>query len=193
MDNENETTDSSNGELETTDSETSETAEADAPQKEKELSEKNKQLFERAKKSETEVKELREQLKKLTPDKELEKSQSSEPDYARLAYLETKGINHPDDQKWVQDEAARLKLPLTDILNMAHAKVQLETAKTQREALAGMPKGRGNASGKTQQDVDYWLAKGETPDDLEMAEKVIDARLKKEKMKNTFSDELYTG
>lgn len=127
------------------------------------------------------------------PQTKIDNSQPSEPDYAKLAFLKQEGVIHPDDQKWVQEEATRLKLPLTDILAMAHAKSYLETSKTQREAMAGMPKGKGSASSKTQQDVDYWLAKGETPDDLELAEKVINARMQKEKAKNMFADELYAG
>lgn len=160
-----------------------------------ELSDKNRKLFERAKRAEGfERNDEGRWIKK--PEVKTEPppvSQSNEPDYAKLAYLETKGIAHPDDQKIVQDEAQRLKLPLTDVLQMEHIKSKLEAAKSQREAQAGMPKGRGSSSGKTQQDVDYWLAKGETPDDLEMAEKVINARINKEKNTNMFSDELYTG
>ena len=162
------------------------------------VSNTNKQLFERAKKAETEARELK-QLKAETeakkgietPSHDINKS--NEPDYARLAFLEQRGLSHPDDQKLVQDEAVRLKLPLTDILNMGHIKSQLETNKDQRESQAGMPKGRGNATGRTQQDVDYWLQKGETPDDLELAEKVIDARIKKEQSGNKFSDTMFTG
>jgi len=122
-----------------------------------------------------------------------EPKQSNEPDYARLAYLETKGINHPDDQKLVQDEANRLKLPLTDVLVMEHIKNRLEVNKDTRAAAAGMPRGKGRSGGVTQHDVEYWLAKGETPQgDQELAEKVIDARMAKEKQ-NKFSDELFTG
>lgn len=145
-------------------------------------------------------------LKKATPPKE-EKPEakpempekSNEPDYAKLAFLKGEGITHPDDQKLVQDEANRLKLPLTDILQMGHIKSQLETVKDQREAQAGMPKGRGSPGGKTQGDVDYWIDKKkpdgtfETPEDPELAGKVIEARIKKEKQTNQFSEELYTG
>lgn len=161
-----------------------------------ELSGKNKQLFERAKKAEgfekVDGKWVKAQKPEPKPEAEL-KPQSNEPDYAKLAFLEAKGFNHPDDQKWIQDEAARLKLPLTDILSMEHAKSHLETNKTQREAMAGMPKGRGKTGSPGQSDVDYHLANGTTPDDLETAEKVINARMQKEKNQNKFSDELYSG
>ena len=155
------------------------------------------QLYSRAKKAEGFEKdketgkwikkEAKEEKKPDAPDK------TNEPDYARLAFLEQRGLTNPDDQKLVQDEAERLKLPLTDVLGMEHIKTKLKTAKDQREAADGMPKGRGKAGGQTQNDVDYWLAKGETPDDQELAEKVIAARIKKEADVNKFSDELYTG
>jgi hypothetical protein len=194
MENNTENLDSLNEEMENADSLNGDLGEPDLDTLKKnneDLSGKNKHLFERAKKSETEVKELREQLKRLSGDKDIEKPQSNEPDYAKLAFLESKGISHPDDQKIIQDEASRLKLPLTDILAMEHIKTRLASQKDQREAQAGMPKGKGTNSGKTQQDVDYWLAKGETPDDLDLAEKVIEAKMLQVKKANKFSDELY--
>jgi hypothetical protein len=99
----------------------------------------------------------------------------NEPDYDKIAFMEQRGLTHPDDQKFAQDEAIRLKMPLTDILGMEYVKDKLKTAKTQREAEEGMPKGRGNSNGKTKGDVDYWLAKRpkadgtyETPEDTEL-------------------------
>jgi hypothetical protein len=155
------------------------------------------ELEQKAIKQREKTKELKAKLAEYEAQKP--KQESSEPDYAKLAFLKGEGITHPDDQKWVQDEARRLKLPLTDILSMAHAKNHLETSKDQRDAMAGMPKGRGRGGGTTQHDVDYWRdrkkADGtyETPEDHEMAVKVIDARIKKESNKNMFSDILYTG
>lgn len=165
----------------------------DALQKAKqELSDKNRKLFERAKKSETEVKELRDKIKQFEENSSKKEpvSQSNEPDYAKLAFLEQRGVKHPDDIKIVQDEATRLKLPLTDVIQMEHIKSRLETNNDERNAKLGLPKG-GKSNGNTQMDVDYYLAKNETPDDLELAEKVINARIKKEKSGNKFSDELY--
>ena len=146
----------------------------------------------RAEKAESKVKKG-EDPKEVTPK---EDPKSNEPDYARLAFLEQKGVVHPDDKKVVQDEAERLKLPLTDVLGMEHIKAQLKTSKETREAAEGMPKGNGRAGGKTQHDVDFWKDKQdkdgqyETPDDQQLAEKVIDARIAKEN-NNKFSDSLY--
>lgn len=129
----------------------------------------------------------------VVPEKKEVKTKTTEPDYAKIAYLNSVGNTHPDDQQWVIEEASRLKLPLTDVLKMEHAKMALKNAKDQREALAGMPKGGRRGGNNIQQDVDYHLAKGTTPDDLALAKKVIDARVNKEKNQNIFSDELYTG
>jgi len=102
-------------------------------QKIEDLSGKNRQLFERAKKAEGFEKNSDGHWIKSTPPepkpevKEVS-PQSNEPDYAKLAFLEGKGIQHPDDQKLVQDEATRLKLPLTDILGMEYIKSKLKTA-----------------------------------------------------------------
>ena len=76
---------------------------------------------------------------------------------------------------------------------MKHIQSQLKDSKDQREAQEGLPKGKGKSGGTTPNDVDYHLAKGTTPDDLELAEKVIDARIKQETDSNIFSDELFTG
>jgi len=115
-------------------------------------------------------------------------SQSNEPDYGKLALLHVKGIEHPDDIKIVETEAARLKLPYTDVLSMAHIQAQLTTNKEARVAKEGLPTGTGTGRGTSQNTVEYWLNKGEghvplTPDgniDQELAEKVIEARVKKE-------------
>ena len=168
-------------------------SEDNSKKEEPEYSDRERKLFARAKNNEDAAKLLREQgferkdgqWLKPTPQEPL-KPQSNEPDYAKLAFLKSEGIIHSDDQKLVQDEAARLKLPLTDILQMAHIKTQLETVKDQREAMAGMPKGRGQAGGKTQQDVDYWVQKDEVPEDLELAEKVINAKMKKDDSNRMF-------
>ena len=139
-----------------------------------------------------ETKEVTELQAELKVHKEAQlKAQSGEPDYAKLAFLNSKGYDHSDDQKLIQDEAERLKLSLTDVIGMEHIQSKLTANKEARVASEGMPKGKGRSGGNTPSDVDYHLAKGTTPDDQELAEKVVNARMKKEQSKNTFSDELF--
>lgn len=140
----------------------------------------------RAEKAERESKKYKAQLEERQKN-----NKTNEPDYAKLAFLRSSGIEHPDDQTLIQEEAERLKLPLTDVMGMEHIKSKLKNNADQREAQSGLPRGRGATGKTTQADVDYWLAKGETPDDQEMAEKVIEAKMKKEHSSGKFSKELY--
>lgn len=171
------------------------------------LSKANSDLYKRAKKAEgfEYNRESKEWIKKEESKEEPKnnpkqsEAESSEPDYSKLAFLEGRKITHPDDQKLVMEEAQRLKLPLTDILGMEHIKTKLKNANDQRESEEGMPKGRGKSGGsKFKGDVDYWVdrknADGtyETPEDQELAEKVISRRMKREEQKSKFSDILYT-
>src|SRR3990167_3114415 len=164
--------------------------------------ERAKTLAEKARVSREKRKELRagyeRQLAALndklsTYEKPQDKAKTNEPDYARLAFLETKGIDHPDDQKIVQDEAVRLKLPLTDVLGMDHIKSRLQTNKDERIAKEGMPRGKGRSGGATANDVDYYMANPDKrPDSQELAEKVLDAKLARQ-AQDKFSNDLYVG
>jgi len=133
------------------------------------------------------------------PKAKAKEEKSNEPDYAKLAFLKGEKVDNSDDIKLVLDEAERLKLPLTDILNMKHIKSQLKDNKDQREAEGGSPKGKGKSGGSASSEVDYWIDKKnpdgtyKTPEDQELAGKVINARIKKEESKNMFSEELFTG
>ena len=151
------------------------------------LKEKNRQLFERAKKAEGEVKEFRSKIPKENEKPEAKPVESNEPNYGRLAYLKQNDITHPDDIKAVEDEANRLKLPLTDVLGMEHIKTRLQVNKDARTAQSGMPPGSTRAGGATQHDVDYWVQKGTgLPDDQQLAEKVVEARMGKDSSQRKF-------
>lgn len=171
------------------------------------LASNNKQLYVRAKKAEGfEQNEEGNWVKveKPEPKKEPESPESkvknedpkpqtsNEPDYAKLAFLKAEGVTHPDDQQIVQDEANRLKLPLTDVLKMEHIKSILSKNSIQREADAGTPDKKGKSGNSSQGDVEYWIDKVDengnyaNPDDLELYEKVSNARMLREEKAGMF-------
>lgn len=128
----------------------------------------------------------------LSPQTPEQTQQSSEPDYAKLAFLEAKKVNHPDDQKLVLDEAKRLNLPITDILQMEHIKSKMEASQAQRESQDAMPNGSGRKSGASKGDVDYYLAHpDEVPQDLELHNKVIEAKMRRIENESMFSDTMF--
>jgi hypothetical protein len=140
--------------------------------------------------------DLKNVKKALEPDETPKKTeqQSNEPDYARLAFLNSQQVTHPDDQKLVLDEASRLKLPLTDVLGMEHVKNQLASKRDERVSQDGMPRGTGRKGGPNKGDVDYYLDHpDEVPEDLELHNKVIDARMNKHESENKFSKVPFIG
>lgn len=169
----------------------------------KELDKSNKQLYARAKKAEGfELKDGKwvkpEKREPISEPEKPEAKQPSEPDYGKLAYLKAEGVSHPDDRKLVLDEANRLKLPIEEVLGMAHIKAKLVDAKTQREAESGMPQGKGKTGGGSKASVEHWIdatnpdGTYKTPPDPELHQQVIDARLKREQKRAMFdSDDLW--
>lgn len=158
---------------------------------------------EKADQLESEIGSLKRDLKKATKAKEEkpkdtpeETPQSNEPDYAKIAYLNSQQVAHPDDQQAVMEEAERLKLPLTDVLAMEHMKAKLTTQKNEREIKEGMPEGKGRKGGPNTGEVDYYLNNPDKQipsDNLDLANEVIDAKMKTESNANKWSDVLYTG
>lgn len=137
---------------------------------------------------------LKKEVKTYKKEVEAPQQESNEPDYARLAYLEAKQINHPDDQKMLMEEANRLKLPLTDVMNMEHVKARLQANNDQRTAESGAPNGSGRKGGAGKGDVDYYLAHpDEIPQSLELHNQVIDARIKRETDNSMFSQVPFIG
>lgn len=142
------------------------------------------------------------EAEKVKAEKETKKEQPQEQDKAlqledpygpvsRL-WLKSEDITHPDDQKVVMDEAFRLKMSVEEVAQMQHIKSKIQGQQDERAVQAAMPKGAKRTGKATPNTVEYHLAKGTTPDDQELAEKVIEARMRRE-TSNQFSDELFTG
>ena len=148
----------------------------------------------RAEKAEKELKALKAKSDSETSKKE---EQPDNTDYGKLAFLNSKGVEHPDDQKIVMDEAKRLNLPIEKVLSEKYIQAQLKDTKDQREAENGMPEGGSGKSGGNKGSVDYWINRKDedgnfiTPEDTELANKVIDARIKAQEKNSMFSDELH--
>ena len=137
---------------------------------------------------------LKKEVKTYKKETEAPQKESNEPDYAKLGYLNSVQVTHPDDQRAVIDEANRLKLPLTDVLQMEHMKARLQANDNQRTAENGSPSGSGRKGGAGKGDVDYYLANpDQVPTDLKLHNEVIDARIKRETEGNMFSQVPFIG
>ena len=146
------------------------------------------------KKSNKTIDQLKDTLDPKDETPEQSGQQPNEPDYAKLAFLNSHQVDHPDDQKVVMDEANRLKLPLNDVLAMEHIKASLETQRQQRTAQDGTPNGSGRKGETNRGDVEYYIDNpNEVPDDLDLHNKVIEAKMKREENATKFSPEKFIG
>ena len=171
---------------------------ADSPLTSEQIAEL-KARAEKADKLESEVGSLKRDLKKvkkaLEPEETPEGSrQSNEPDYSKIAFLNSIDVRHPDDQKVVIDEANRLKLPLTDVANMEHIKAKLSENLSKRDTQDGMPGKSGRTGGSATKDVQYYLDNPEeSPGDPDLHIKVIDARMKRMEDGNKWGPTRFIG
>jgi hypothetical protein len=168
-----------------------------------ELHNSNKQLFSRAKKAEGfEQDKEGNWVKKeseIKPATKPEPNQSGESDNAKtlkisqMALLTALGYKNQEQQDYIFKQVDKYKIDISEIVNDEFHQHKLKSIAENAEVKNGMPNGGGKGSGHAANSVDYWLARGETPDDQELAEKVIEARIKKEGNKKMFSDQLYIG
>lgn len=174
--------------------EAEETEEVETTEEAPKVEKPKETLEQREARLERQLDQTRKKLGKEVAVPEKSSSASNEPDYAKLGFLNSQSVTHPDDQKLVMDEANRLKLPLTDVLQMEHIKARIASNNDARVSQEGMPKGSGRKGGASKSTVDYYLAHpDEVPDDLELHNKVIDAKLKKDANSNMFSSTPFTG
>ena len=111
-------------------------------------------------------------------------------DYAQKAYLKASGIQADefDFVKEVMDGTG--KSDIDAVLGSKYFQAELKERREVNTTAEATPTGTKRAGNQTRNDVDYWLAKGETPkDNPELARKVVNARIAAAKTKSQFSDE----
>lgn len=112
---------------------------------------------------------------------------------AQRALLNSAGFKASEQQDYIFEQAERLKADVSEIIGDDYHQSKLKAIKDKIDTKGSMPKGGGKGGGGASDSVDYWIAKDELPEDQELAEKVIEAKMKKQKSKNQFSDTMYVG
>lgn len=163
MENENENLDSENQEESETPEENEENQEIPDVA---ELKNKNKQLYERAKKSESEAKELKEQLKNFQKDEVKDKDKKSDEEFGLLqkTYLRAAGIVEEDEVELAKKLQKETGKELDTLIESKYFKTELEglrDAKANIKATSGVKGGGGES--KVKNTPEYWIAKGTPP------------------------------
>ncbi len=129
-----------------------------------------------------------ERLNKKYPTEQPENkvTNSSDVDYAELAYLAAKGIEAPEEIAFVKKVAKTANLPLHEAMRDEFVQAKL---KSMREATAveeAVPSNSKRSNAQAKDNVDYWIAKNELPDDVELRRKVVNARIQRETQRDVF-------
>ena len=107
--------------------------------------------------------------------KEQEKSSDPNTQLAeRLARIELKEHGLKEDEiELVKAKAEKLNLDPVNMVQEGLAEGILAQHRKAKADEAANPKGQSRASVNTRDSVDYWIAKGELPEDVELKRKVV--------------------
>lgn len=116
---------------------------------------------------------------------------SGELDLTQKAYLNSEGIKGKSEhglvQEWMQDTGKSIE----DIVENARFQAELKDLREGNATKEAMPKGTRRSTQTARDSVEYWVAKGElppnTPENRELRQKVVNARIKAKKDTNQFT------
>lgn len=139
------------------------------------IAKRNKTKFEKAK-------ELLSNTEKPIPKKE-------GFDYGELAYIEAKGFSDEEDVAYIEKTIKESGKDLKELLSTNWFKADLKERQEIRASKNAIPEGTKRSGGGANDQVEYWLAKGELPpaDKKELRRKVINAKIDSGKKANKFA------
>lgn len=105
-------------------------------------------------------------------------------DYGQKAFLIASGIK-TEEFDFVTQELSQFGGELEALLSNNYFKSRLEDQRQEKTTDKAIPNSKRRSSQSSSDTVDYWLAKGELPDDFELRKEVVKARRKRES--NPFS------
>jgi hypothetical protein len=162
-----------------------------------ELEGSNRQLFERAKKAEGFTKGTdgewtkREAPKpKAKPGPKPKNEVSGELDYGQKAYLKGEGIE-ASEFGFVQDHLEKSGLGLDELLGNGYFKADLQVQRDKATVANATPSGTRGAKEAAASEVDYWINKGELPENTvenrQLRQDIVNKRTQLEIDKSKFA------
>lgn len=122
---------------------------------------------------------------KETPEPQTKKS--NDLDYGELAFLTAKGVENDDEVDFVKTIINNTGRSLKDVVGDDYVQAKLTAMREQRAVKDATPSGTKRSAQSASDSVEYWLAKGELPDDVDLRRKVVNARIEKETRKDVFT------
>lgn len=151
-----------------------------------------------AKRRTTALRKAKENFGKTTKAPENKPNQAPEKGtigYGEKAYLNSLGFTDAEDHKFVESAMKESGRSLEEVLASPFMKGELSRMKEERTTKAAAPSADNRQGLPTRDSVDYWLKKGELPppDQAELRQKVVNAKIAKSKGGNNFSQTPVVG
>jgi len=143
-----------------------------------------------AKRYQTKLKKLSEKPAEQSVEKattEQPKPKSDELDYGQKAFLVANDIKAQDEIKLVQAVMKDTGKSLEQVLESKYFQAEIKEMREKKQTDDATPSKSNRSNNSAKNDVEYWIAKGELPDDVELRRKVVNARIDRDSKKNPFA------
>lgn len=130
---------------------------------------------------------LETKLNKSAERPEPQSKKSSDLDYGELAFLTAKGVENDDEVDFVTTIINNTGRSLKDVVGDDYVQAKLTAMREARAVKDATPSGTKRSAQSASDSVEYWLAKGELPEDTDLRRKVVNARIEKETRKDVFT------
>lgn len=110
----------------------------------------------------------------------------SDFDYGELAFLAAKGVEADDEISFVQQIIANTGRTLREVVSDDYVQSKLKSMREARTVEDAVPKGTKRSGTQARDNVDYWIAKNELPDDVDLRRKVVNERIRRETQRDVF-------
>lgn len=140
----------------------------------------------RARELEGRLKRAEKKLSKQNDSNNSAPSKTGDFDYAQKAYLVANGVKGNDEMKLVKEIMANTGKSLDQVLDSKYFTAELNEMREIKKSQDAIPSNSKRTSQSSKDTVEYWLAKGELPEDRELRSKVVKAKWKSSSSVNPF-------
>lgn len=113
-------------------------------------------------------------------------SKTGEFDYGQKAFLVANGVKSADEMKLVKEIMSNTGRTLDQVLESKYFTAELNEMREMKKSQDAIPSNSKRTSQSGRDTVDYWIAKGELPEDRDLRSKVVKAKWKSSSSVNPF-------
>lgn len=140
----------------------------------------------RARELEGRLKRAEKKLSRNDNDSPRQSSKTGEFDYGQKAFLVANGVKSSDEMNLVKEIMKDTGKSLDQVLESKYFTKELEELREVRKTSSAVPSNSKRSNNTSRDSVDYWIAKGELPEDRELRSKVVKAKWQKSSSVNPF-------